>query len=104
MKELTSSFEMALDQNESLSYRKKYRYIFNRLQIIENELRQILTFHPKEWISAFRYNALYPIFVRGDIDGFVALFINNLATLLAVILSLQPILGNEIVYGKIVPG
>ena len=35
---------------------------------------------------------------------FVALFINTIATLLAVILSLQPILGDEIVYGKIVPG
>jgi hypothetical protein len=104
MKEPTSSFEMTIHQDKPASGAKKYRYVFNRLQIIKNELKQILTFHPKEWLNAFRFNALYPLFVKGDIDGFVALFINNLATLLAVILNLQPILGNEIVYGKIVPG
>ncbi|CAF2099409.1 unnamed protein product, partial [Rotaria magnacalcarata] len=41
---------------------------------------------------------------RGDIDNFVALFINNLSTLLAVILTLQPILGDQIIYGMILPG
>ncbi|CAF4592817.1 unnamed protein product, partial [Rotaria magnacalcarata] len=35
---------------------------------------------------------------HGDIDDFVALFINNLSTLLAVILTLQPILGDQIIY------
>lgn len=75
-----------------------------RLRVIRNEIKQIFTFHPKEWLNAFRFNSFYPLFVKGDIDGFVALFINNLATLLAVILSLQSVLGNEIVYGKIVPG
>jgi hypothetical protein len=104
VKEPTSSFEMTVHEDQTVSDTKKCPYLFNRLQIIKNELRQMLTFHPKEWINAFRFNSAYPLFVKGDIDGFVALFINNLATLLAVILSLQPILGNEIVYGKIVPG
>lgn len=76
----------------------------NGLRQIRNELKEICTPNPREWINGFRYNSNYPLFVKGDIDGFVALFINTIATLLAVILSLQPILGNEIVYGKIVPG
>lgn len=83
---------------------REYPMVKEYVSKIKNELRQIFTFHPKEWLSAFRPNSIYPFFVKGDIDGFVALFINNLATLLAVILSLQPILGNDIVYGKIVPG
>lgn len=80
------------------------RFTQNRLQIIKNELTEILTFHPKEWIDSFRCNSTYPFFAKGDIDGFIALFINTLATFLAVILSLQPILGNEIVFEKIAPG
>jgi hypothetical protein len=76
----------------------------HQVHVIQSQIRQILTFHPNEWLDAFRWNSNYPLFVKGDLDGFVALFINNLATLLAVILSLQPILGNDIVYGKIVPG
>jgi hypothetical protein len=76
----------------------------NHCYIIKNEVKELLTFHPNEWISAFRSNPKYPLFVRGDIDGFIALFINTISTLLAVILSLQPILGEEIVYGRIVPG
>lgn len=78
--------------------------IRNGVRQIRNELKDILKPNPREWINGFRNNSDYPIFVKGDIDGFVALFINTIATLLAVILSLQPILGNEIVYGKIVPG
>lgn len=69
-----------------------------------NQVKEFFTFHPKEWIGAFRSNPKYPLFVRGDIDGFIALFINTISTLLAVILSLRPILGEEIVYGRIVPG
>lgn len=69
-----------------------------------NQVKKFFTFHPKEWIGAFRSNPKYPLFVRGDIDGFIALFINTISTLLAVILSLRPILGEEIVYGRIVPG
>jgi hypothetical protein len=104
MKETISSVEETVYENESVSETKLRRFFINRLRIIKNEIRQLLTFHPKEWLNAFRLNSLYPLFAKGDIDGVVALFINNLATLLAAILSLQPILGNEIVYGKIVPG
>ncbi|UJR30783.1 hypothetical protein I4U23_018303 [Adineta vaga] len=80
------------------------RFVIDRVQMIKNELKEIFTFHPKEWVDSFRCNSFYPLFVKGDIDGFIALFINTLATLLAVILSLQPVLGNEIIYEKIVPG
>ena len=73
-------------------------------QIIKNEIKQLFTCNPREWINAFRPNSKYPFFVRGDIDGFIALFINTISTLLVVILSLQPVLGDEIVYGRIVPG
>ncbi|CAF2120343.1 unnamed protein product [Rotaria magnacalcarata] len=45
------------------------------------ELHIFFTFNPKEWLSAFRRNSKYPILVRGDIDGLVALFIDNMATL-----------------------
>ncbi|CAF4935535.1 unnamed protein product [Rotaria sp. Silwood1] len=81
-----------------------HKSFVNHCQNVKNKIKQLLTFHPKEWIGAFRPNSKYPFFVRGDIDGFVALFIGNLSTLLAVILSLQPILGDNIVYGKILPG
>lgn len=99
-----SPVEMTNHQNEAVSKAKLRQVLVNRLQIIKNEMRELLTFHPREWLDAFRFNSSYPLFVKGDIDAFVALFINNLATLLAVILSLQPILGNDIIYGKIVPG
>ncbi|CAF1350921.1 unnamed protein product [Adineta steineri] len=104
MDEIPSPVERTTNFVEIVSDTKIRRFFINRFQIIKNELKQILTFHPQEWINAFRFNSLYPLFVRGDIDGFIALFINTLATLLAVILSLQPILGNEIVYEKIIPG
>jgi len=104
MQDITSPAEVTTHQDEMVSDRKRHRFLLNRLQMIKIEMKQLLTFHPKEWLDAFRFNSLYPLFVKGDIDGFVALFINNLATLLAVILSLQPILGDEIVYAKIVPG
>jgi hypothetical protein len=35
---------------------------------------------------------------------FVGLFINNLATLLTVILGLQLVFESDIIYGKILPG
>ena len=73
-------------------------------QAIADEAKALFTFHPKEWISAFRPNPKFPLFVVGDIDGFVALFMNNLATLLAVILGLRIVLEDDIIYGKIVPG
>lgn len=68
------------------------------------EAKALFTFRPSEWISAFRRNNKYPLFAVGDIDGFVALFMNNLATLLAVILGLKIVFDDDIIYGKIVPG
>lgn len=70
----------------------------------EREARSLFTFRPREWINAFRPNPKFPMFVLGDIDGFVALFMNNLATLLAVILGLRLVFEDDIIYGKIVPG
>ncbi|CAF1148228.1 unnamed protein product [Rotaria sp. Silwood1] len=104
MKDSTSPIEMKVYENKPASNTKTGRYFYNRRKIFQNELKEIVSFHPKEWISAFHFNSSYPLFVKGDIDGFMALFINNLATLLTAILCLQPILGNDIVYGKIVPG
>lgn len=71
---------------------------------IKDEGRALFSFYPKEWISAFKRNPKFPLFTLGDIDGFVALFMNNLATLLAVILGLRNVLPDDIIYGKIVPG
>lgn len=71
---------------------------------LKNEIRELFTLHPHEWRDAFRRNPVYPIFQKGDIDGLVALFIDNMATLLTIILSLQTVLDNDIIYGKIVPG
>jgi hypothetical protein len=71
---------------------------------LKEAIRELLTFHPKQWLNAFRRNPKYPLFVLGDIDGFVALFVNNLATLLAVILGLELVFESDIIYGKILPG
>ena len=71
---------------------------------LKNGVRELVTFHPKQWVSAFRRNPKYPLFTLGDIDGFVALFVNNLATLLAVILGLKIVFESDIIYGKILPG
>lgn len=76
----------------------------SNLSSLKDEAKALFTFHPSEWISAFRSNRNYPWFTVGDIDAFVALFMNNLATLLAVILGLQLVFDDELVYGKIVPG
>ncbi|CAF0861335.1 unnamed protein product [Adineta ricciae] len=72
--------------------------------MLKKEIQELFTFHPYEWRSVFRRNPIYPIFRKGDIDGLVALFIDNMATLLTIILSLQYILDPDIVYGKIAPG
>ncbi|CAF3488551.1 unnamed protein product [Rotaria sp. Silwood1] len=101
MKDSTSPIEMKVYENKPASNTKTGGNFCNRRKIFQNELKEIVSFHPKEWISAFHFNSSYPLFVKGDIDGFMALFINNLATLLTAILCLQPILGNDIVYGKI---
>lgn len=80
------------------------KYITNKWRKFKREIRELLTFHPKEWLNAFRRNPKYPLFVLGDIDGFVGLFVNNLATLLAVILGLEVVFESDIIYGKIIPG
>lgn len=71
---------------------------------LKKELRQLCTFHPREWRDAFRRNPRYPLFQKGDIDGLVALFIDNMATLLTIILILQNVFDKDIIYGKIAPG
>ncbi|CAF1463901.1 unnamed protein product [Adineta ricciae] len=80
------------------------RFFERQRRYFLDELRELFTFHPKEWLNAFRRNSQYPLFVRGDIDGLFALFIDNMATLLAIILTLQPVLDSDIIYGKIVTG
>jgi hypothetical protein len=78
--------------------------ISSNLNALQQEAKALFTFHPKEWMSAFKPNPKFPLFVLGDIDGFVALFMNNLATLLAVIFGLRLVFDDELIYGKIVPG
>ena len=93
-------------QSISVSTRKtKVRNVLQRRwQAIKDDVRELFTFHPGEWRDAFRRNSAYPIFTKGDVDGLVALFIDNMATLLTIILGLQTVLDVDIVYGKIVPG
>jgi len=80
------------------------RFLKRHVHNITDELRILFTFYPKEWLSAFRRNSKYPIFISGDIDGLVALFIDNMATLLSIILALQTVFDPDIIYGKIVTG
>jgi hypothetical protein len=87
--------------NKNSSFKESGDFIINALK---REIKALFTFHPKEWISAFRPNPKFPLLVLGDIDGFVALFMNNLATLLAVILGLRIVFEDDIIYGKIIPG
>ncbi len=95
-----------LRKNVTVANKKeKIRYFFKQhWYTVKKETRTLCTFHPSEWRDAFRRNPVYPIFRKGDIDGLVALFIDNMATLLTIILSLQQVLDTDIVYGKIVPG
>jgi hypothetical protein len=95
-----------LEKNITISGRsdKIHHFFKQHWYALKKEIRELCTFHPGEWRDAFRRNPVYPIFRKGDIDGLVALFIDNMATLLTIILSLQPILDADIVYGKIVPG
>lgn len=83
---------------------KAVRFLRKYWRSFVDELRLLFRFHPKDWLTAFRRNPAYPFFIKGDIDGLVALFIDNLATLLAIILALQSVLDADIVYGKIVTG
>jgi hypothetical protein len=89
------------ESNENRSFSEIFD---SNLQSLVRETKSLFTFHPREWVSAFRPNPKFPLFVLGDIDGFVALFMNNLATLLAVILGLRIVFENDIIYGKIIPG
>lgn len=74
------------------------------LSILQAETRQLFTFQPTKWRNAFRPNSFYPLFQKGDLDGLVALFIDNMATLLTIILILRTVLDADIVFGKIAPG
>ncbi|CAF1558739.1 unnamed protein product [Adineta ricciae] len=96
-----------VDEEEHQHVTKKFscqEIIDSNWKKLKDEIRELLTFHFKEWFNAFRCNPNYPLFVLGDIDGFVGLFVNNLATLFAVILNLQLVLESDIIYGKIIPG
>jgi len=47
----------------------------------------------------------FPPFVKGDIDGFIGLFIDNLVNLLLITgLCLKIGMPKELVFGKILPG
>jgi AGZA family xanthine/uracil permease-like MFS transporter len=50
-------------------------------------------------------NVLYPVFVKGDFDGFIGLFIDNLVNLL-IITGLCKAIGmpNDLIFGKMLPG
>jgi hypothetical protein len=109
----TSSPRLGIEKRVSIDeYPAEIKTRDNRIRLffrqhghnLINELRSIFTWHPQEWLSAFRKNSKYPLFVQGDIDGLVALFIDNLATLLAIILALQTVFDADIVYGRIVTG
>jgi len=45
-----------------------------------------------------------PLFVRGDIDGFFSVFSNNLATALSGAAMLRGMLGDDIVFRRMLPG
>lgn len=97
---------MSSEKNEARSSKtSRIRWFFRQhFNTLKKEICQLLTFHPREWRDAFRRNPKYPLFQRGDIDGLVALFIDNMATLLTIILILQNVLDKDIIYGKIAPG
>jgi hypothetical protein len=110
IKPLSMDHEMSVyDPVESdvtiLTKNDKIRRFFERQwNVLKKEVIELCTFHPGEWRNAFRRNPVYPILRKGDIDGLVALFIDNMATLLTAILSLQSVFDTDIIYGKIVPG
>lgn len=55
--------------------------------------------------STMKKQAAYPWFVKADIDGFFALFQNNLANFVVIAISLIGMgYPGSIVYGKIIPG
>ena len=98
------SVEMIINEKKSTTSPETHSFLTDDLGQIGNEQKKSKKFHPKEWLNGLRSNPKYPLFVKGDIDGFIVLFTNNLATLLVIILSARPILGDDIVYGRMVPG
>ncbi|HQL81933.1 MAG TPA: NCS2 family permease, partial [Spirochaetota bacterium] len=47
----------------------------------------------------------YPLFVKGDFDGFIGLFIDNLVNLLIITGLCQAIgMPADLIFGKILPG
>ena len=99
-----ASLEITVNEDNPTTALEARPFLTHPLRRIRNGQKQLLNCHPKEWLNGFRPNPKYPLFVKGDIDGFIVLFTSNLATLLAIILSALPILGNDIMYGQIVPG
>jgi hypothetical protein len=93
-----------IDEEPLKNYAIIRQFFYSNWKNFKDAFRELLRFHPKQWLNAFRRNPKYPLFVLGDIDGFVALFVNNLATLLAVILGLESVFESDIIYGKILPG
>ena len=94
-----------MSSEKNASKISRIHWFFQRhFNTLKKEIRQLLTFHPREWRDAFRRNPKYPLFQRGDIDGLVALFIDNMATLLTIILIVQNVFDKDIIYGKIAPG
>jgi hypothetical protein len=100
------SLEDSLPRDVTVASRKVRfgHFLTEQWNGLKIEARDLFTFHPHEWANAFRPNPVYPIFQRGDLDGLIALFIDNMATLLTIILILQTVLDTDIIYGKIVPG
>jgi hypothetical protein len=93
-----------IDEESLKKYATIRKFSYSNWKNFKDAIQELLRFHPKQWLNAFRRNPKYPLFVLGDIDGFVALFVNNLATLLAVILGLESVFESDIIYGKILPG
>jgi hypothetical protein len=108
---MSSISTIPLDDIPKSTNEGRWRDNFNIRRILntgwesfKSEGKELFTFHPQEWLNAFRRNPKYPLFVLGDIDGFVALFMNNLATLFGVILALKVVFEADLIYGKIIPG
>ena len=101
----TNSSAVIVKKTSGIHQSNSFKGILSsHIEGMKNEIKDIFHCQPTEWINAFRINPKYPLFVIGDIDGFVGLFMNNLATLLAVILGLKNFFSDDLIYGKIVPG
>lgn len=101
---MTKFLSSLSNTNDPSSLKRSKQKLNETWAKLKFELKTLVTFHPKEWASAFLSNPRYPLFCRSDLDGFVALFVDNMASLLAIIINLQVIFDLDIIYGKIVPG